>query len=168
MPGNKQQTPEHKAKIAEALVLVSQGHTLTYAAKATGLSRPTVTHHYRKIVTTGSEKDKLGLDGIILGYAYQIADLTGAQMVNRLEDPDQATKMPTKDVMRSYGIATDKIAAWRGWNRPQDQGAEGFLHKLTESMSRVRKVTLELADPAEQAIDITPTDVPPPPNLPNK
>ncbi len=157
LPGEAEKQKEDRAqKIAQGIAMLSDGRSYRQAQAATGLALSTLHRNYARICTGSSEREKEALDAHIVAHAYTIADLAAAEITARLEAPEKRSRMTLRELTTGFGVATDKIALRRQWSRPQDQGTEGWLGHLASALSRVRSVTIEVADPADVALDVTP------------
>ncbi len=148
---------ERERILAEGVAMIASGSTYREAQTATGLSTSVLHRYYTRICSQGTEQQKEELDSRIVSRAILNADLAGEELSRRLTDSGQLEKMTARDLGTIYGINADKLALKRKWSKPEETASDGFLDKLAQGMSRIRKVTVELEDPAERAIDITPT-----------
>jgi hypothetical protein len=69
-----------------------------------------------------------------------------------LESGDPPTR---KELAILGGIATDKVAAAEGWNRPDPGGAGDWIKALTEKLSGLDSIELKVST-RPSAIDVTP------------
>ena len=144
---------ERQNAIAEGIAMIASGHSRSAAARETGIARSTLNAAYARILAASSDSQREQLDQEIISHAVIAANLAGLEINRRLADPAMIAAITTKELAVIGGISTDKVALKRRWARPEDAGSEDFLQAFAATASRVRKVTVELDDPA---IDVTP------------
>ena len=144
-------------RIGQGIAMLSDGATYREAQAATGLSTSVLHRYFERICSGDSEPEKNKIDGRIVAYAAVNATLAGEEISRRLSDPEKLEKITERDLTTIYGVHTDKVATKRRWSRPDDTAGEDFLGKLAAGLSRVKSVRIEINDPADKAIDVTPT-----------
>ena len=149
---------ERKQAIAEGIALIAAGNSERWAAAQTGIPKTTLRRAYARIRSAKTDLEKEELDQELVGYAVLNASLAAQELGRRLSDPARLSVIDTKTLTTVYGVSTDKVALKRRWARPEDSGsAADFLNKLAQGLSHIRTVTVQLEDPADEAVNITPT-----------
>ena len=159
LPGatDAEKREEKQQAIAEGIALIAAGNSERYASRAVGVAKTTLHEAYLRIRSAQSDQEREALDQELVSYAVVNASLAAQEIGRRLSDPARLSKIDAKTLTTIYGVHTDKVALKRRWARPEDGGnASDFLNKLAQGLSRIRTVTVQLEDPADTAIDITP------------
>lgn len=110
------------------------------------------------VLTQPSEQDLRRQDLTILGHAYQVAEQGFEEIKKRLP------KAGDRAVAAMVREAKDTISEMRGWGREGSKGFEGVPDKLAAALNRIVEgkarvtLTMEPADPAAEAVDVTPND----------
>ncbi len=149
---------ERAKRIAEGVTLIAAGNSERWSARQVAIPKTTLHDAYHRIRSAQSDQEREALDQELISHAILNASLAAQEVSRRLSDPTQLAKVPTKDLTYVYGVNVDKVATKRRWSRPEDQGTGDFLSRLGQALTRVRAVTVEIADPAEQAVDVTPSE----------
>ncbi len=159
LPGatDSEKCKERQQAIAEGIALIGAGNSERYASRAVGVPKTTLHDAYLRVRSATSDQERETLDQELIGYAIVNASLAAQELGRRLSDPPRLAKISERDLNVIYGVHVDKLALKRRWSRPEDQGAEGWLGQLAQGLSRLRRVTIELPDPVEQAVDVSPT-----------
>ncbi len=141
-----------KAKIAAGLALVRDGMPIQRAAKHVDIPTATLWRHARGLSDVNSEKLVQVNEQALVAASFDMAQIAASKLTDRLLDEDHGWK--DGDLVKVYGVATDKIAMRRGWSKGQQ--ANGDDHGMT-TLARLlsgTKLTIEDADPVEQAIEV--------------
>ena len=152
------QPKDHEAKqeraklLAHAILLLDSGVSRQAVSRSTGIARTTLFNAHKRSTSAKTDTAKAELDALVIGHAYTIAQLAGEQIAQDIADG----RLSPAQRLNAYGVAVDKIAAYRRWNRPEDVASDSFLAHLGSALSRVRSVTVQLADPVDLARNVTP------------
>ena len=138
--------------LAHAILLLDSGMPRKAVARQTGIPSTTLYDAHKRASSAKSDTSKAELDELVISHAYTIAQLAGERIAQDIADG----KLSPGQRLAAYGVAVDKIAAYRRWNRPDDVASDAFLSHLGQALSRVRSVTVHLADPIDTARNITP------------
>jgi hypothetical protein len=155
---SSEEVEERRKRIAEGIALIAAGNSERWAARQVDIPKTTLRRAYERIRSAKTDQEKETLDNELIAHAILNANLAGQELTRRLSDPVELKKAQIRDLTQVYGVNVDKVAHKRRWARPEDQGTEDLLHKLTESMTRIRRVTVEINDPADEAVDVTPVN----------
>ena len=121
-------------------------------ARQTGIPTTTLYDARKRAESAKTDTAKAELDSLVIGHAYVIAQLAGERIAQDIADGN----LTPAQRLTAYGVAVDKIATYRRWHRPEDQASDAFLAHLGQALARVRTVTVQLADPIDTAVNVTP------------
>lgn len=148
---------ERKAALqAGAALVLEQGATWSEATHATGISRAALG---RAIARMRDDPDRVKQASDALAAAnITIATEAAERVYGKLDE------LAPAELIRVWGIASDKVALHQGWGRDRDQShastAADALAKLADAIASggTLSVTVTPPDPASSAIDVTPSE----------
>ena len=152
LPKDSEAKRDRAKLLAHAVLLLDSGMPRKAVARQTGVPATTLYDAHKRASSAKSDTAKSELDALVISHAYVIAQLAGEQIAQDIADG----KLTPAQRLNAYGVAVDKIGSYRRWHRPEESGSDAFLAHLGQALSRVRSVTVELADPIDIATDITP------------
>jgi len=93
----------------------------------------------------------------ILTRAEELSEMAAEKLIADVE----ADRLKPADLVKTYTAATTQVAAKRRWSQGLGTVDDGSRNALADALGKLRdgyKVSIEKPDPANTAIDITPSD----------
>jgi transposase-like protein len=153
MPAPKP-TPERQQAIAYGLKVYEESGNLALAERMSGVPDSTLQDWWRKL--RGGDPGALQTaEEAIAGRMAELALKAADQLAEALERDD----LKPRDLVPIAGMATDKLARYRGWGTPQDT-TDATNNVVSQALATIAKsggkvtVSVEADTPA---IDVTPT-----------
>lgn len=143
------QLSERQQRIATALAMVRDGMSLNQAARVAKIPLSTLWLYHRKGHAVAERETKADFNvAAVTEVSVDISLMAAERVRDRLaENPDDWSNM---DLVKAYGVATDKIIALA--QRAGGQSVEGMTE--LQRLLTGRKVTIEPAQPGDSAIDV--------------
>ena len=152
------QLSERQMRIASGIALV-RDNNLSYekASKECGIPTKTLWRHCQGHVALTDEKGVQVNERALVAASFDMAQIAADKITTRLLDTEHDWK--DGDLVKVYGVATDKIAMKRRWAQGNDGGSERSQDTLANALEELRgkTVTITDADPASQAIEVSAT-----------
>lgn len=144
-------------RIAAGLALIRQGKlSILAASKKVGIPYSTMwrfANGVSDVVTSGSDqRSKVEMDLLDLSLAVSHRSLE--KLAERIDSDD----IRTAELVKANQVSRDTVAMMRGWKDNSGRGDDDTKNALVAAleMMRGKRVTIEDADPADQAVDVTP------------
>ena len=143
------QLSERQQRIATALAMVRDGTPLRKAAVVAKVPYATLWEYHNKGRSVAGQETKADYNiAAVTEVSVDISLMAAERVRDRLaENPDDWSNM---DLVKAYGVATDKIIALA--QRTGGQSAEGMTE--LQRLLTGRKVTIEDAQPIDSAIEV--------------
>jgi len=140
---------ERQQRVASAMAMVRDGETIKHSASLARIPQSTLWGYLNGKSKLGTEAEHGRLEEVT-EHSYDISRMAAEAIKESLSD--RPADWRPGDLVKAYGVATDKIIAIR--NAPASQTAPGIsaLAALLEGAD----VTITKRDPAKHAIDVTP------------
>lgn len=140
---------ERQQRIATALSMVREGISLNQAARVAKIPLSTLWAYHNSGRTVAERETKADYNvAAVTEVSVDISLMAAERVRDRLaERPDDWSNM---DLVKAYGVATDKIIALA--QRTTGQGTEGMTE--LQRLLTGRKVTIEDAQPIDSAIEV--------------
>jgi hypothetical protein len=152
LPQNQLST--RQLKIAAGLSLVrDQGYTFTKAAAEADVPLSTLWRASRGLVPATDGKGVEINDAALVAASFDVAQVAAGIMTERMVDNPEA--WANGDLVKAYGVATDKIAMKRGWKQGDLQRAADEGLSAIGKMLQGHTITATPIDRASRAIDVT-------------
>ena len=93
----------------------------------------------------------------ILTTAEELSEAAGEKLIADVE----ANRLKPGELVKTFSAATNQVAAKRRWNQGWGSGEDRTQDALAAALQKLRdghSVQIKPPDPANQAIDITPSD----------
>ena len=148
------------ARYAHAVALVrSHGYSVRGAALEAGLDP---SNFHKKLIRLNetipdAETRHRAAEERILTRAEELSEAAGEKLIADVEN----NRLKPVDLIKAYTASTTQVAAKRRWSQGQGMVDEGSRNALAEALTALQsgaKVSIEKPDPANTAIDITPSD----------
>ncbi len=135
--------PEREEALGKAAALWLAGHSKRAACREVGVSRTTLSRYMD--ANGWTKADRSDYTGRVAELAYQAAEESGRQLLERLEGKDNLNASQLSVV---FGITADKLAKMSALAAPQDKGAQltDLIRTLHERGSSV-DLKLEVKSP---------------------
>lgn len=152
------QLSSRQQRIATGLAMIREGTSCNAAAKACGIPQKTLWRYQHNLVELTSETDIRAAEADLLRGSITIARMAQERIQARLADDDNPMK--DGDLVKAYGVGTDKVSIQRGWQRgtrSADDHTRDALGSILDQMRAGDEITYRKAD---EAIDVTPEGQP--------
>lgn len=150
------QLSERQTRIAAGISLVRDaGFSINRAAKECDIPYKTMWRHVKGLVNSATEQGFQADETALIAGSFDVALIANDKIIERLSDDDNP--MRDSDLIKSYGVATDKIAAKRQWSRgtqSSDINTRDALTEALESVMRGGSVTVTGPDPISEAVEV--------------
>jgi len=148
------------SRYAHALSLVRMHDRSVYgAAREAGLDPANFRRWLKRTNETIPDAEKRHRDAEerILTMSEELSEAAGQKLLAEVE----ANCLKPADLVKTYSAATNQVAAKRRWNQGMGSSDERTQDALAAALQKLRdghSVQIKPPDPANQAIDITPSD----------
>jgi hypothetical protein len=148
------------ARYAHAVSLVrSHGYSLRRAALESGLDPSNFHKRLRRMNETipDAESRHLAAEERILTLAEELSETAGEKLIAEVE----SGRLKPADLVKAFSAATNQVAAKRRWSQGLNIGNARTQDALASALEKLRdgaSIRIEDPDPANEAIDITPSD----------
>jgi molybdenum-dependent DNA-binding transcriptional regulator ModE len=153
----KGQLSERQQRIAAGLSLIrDDGKSIHGAAKAVDVPCTTLWRYAKGLTALESERGIDANSTALLNASFDIAQVAASRITDRLFDEDNPVE--DKDLVKFYGVATDKIAIKLGWTRGYGSTDEKTQNALAGALQALREgssVSITKPDKPSEAIDVT-------------
>ena len=157
----KGQLSERQQRIATGLAMINEGSSCNAAAIAVNIPAKTMWRHNQGYVALTDEKGVQINERALVAASFDMAQIAAQKITDRLLDETREIK--DADLVKIYGVATDKIAMKRGWTRGLSAADEKTQDALAGALQHLRdgkQIQIIEPDPVSEAIDVEsiPTD----------
>lgn len=155
-------TSESEERFGRALARMDGGWSMSAAARSEGFDP---SNFRRRIIrirgrSPDTEQAFRAADDRILAIAQELSESAGAALIEKVDDGD--LKVP--ELTKLFTGATNTVSQKRRWNQGIDTGNGRTQDALAGALEELRKgsqIQITPSDPADQALDVTPTSTPP-------
>lgn len=151
------QLSERQVRIAAAVSLVrDEGRTYKAASEATGVPIQTIFRYKHKMTEAFDDAGVAINAKALVAASFDVAQLASQRITERLLDEPES--WGNGDLVKAYGVATDKIALKLRWRdgteaRESDEGVSAI-----SKMLRGATIVMPRQDEHSDAIDVTPIE----------
>jgi hypothetical protein len=148
------------ARYAYAVSLMrSHGYSLRRAALESGLDPSNFHKKLSKMNESipDAESRHRAAEERILTLAEELSEAAGEKLIADVEND----RLKPADLVKTFNAATNQVAAKRRWNQGLSTGDARTQDALASALEKLRdgaSIRIEDPDPANEAIDITPSD----------
>ena len=148
------------ARYAHAVSLVrSHGYSLRGAAREAGFDHSNFRKRLRRMneALPDAEQRHRAAEERILTRAEEMSEVASEKLIVDIEND----RLKPGDLVKAYSAATNQVAAKRRWSQGQatvDDGSRDALAGALQALREGANIRIEKPDPANTAIDITPSD----------
>jgi len=155
--GSQPLSDEREERIASGLAMMAMGSSERVAGEAVGVPKSTLHDRFIKLNPGGSDHEER-LREVEAEMVSRFAVLTLAS-AEHLSEQLEAGRLSNREVITTMGVAADKFAAKRQWNRAVGAGDGDAMGSLAEALKKLPaggKMTVTV-EAEQEAIDVTPS-----------